>query len=161
MKKIMLVAALTLVAACSQEPAAPDTDATPEAVATEVATLAADGKPSTGKFEVTMADGTKVTVDVKPDGTYSAVGADGATVDTGKWEQKSPELYCETSDEEGATQKCYSEKVDENGVYTSTDPDTGDVATVVRLDGTQGDVASGSGGALPEPLVFAGQRKGS
>ncbi|MXO58012.1 hypothetical protein GRI89_00435 [Altererythrobacter salegens] len=136
MKKIMLVAALAAIAACSDQSAAPDTNATPEATpTTEAMTLAADGKPSTGSFEVTMADGNKITVDVKPDGTYSAVGPDGAVADTGKWVQRSPEFYCETSDKEGSVQKCYTEKVDENGVYTSTDPDTGDVATVVRLEG--------------------------
>jgi hypothetical protein len=38
-----------------------------------------------------------------------------------------------TPDEEGATQKCYEEAVDANGVYTSKDPDTGEVSTVERV----------------------------
>lgn len=128
----MLVAALATISACSQkaEEAAPA-----EAPATEaaVATTAADGGPSTGTFKVTLADGSEITAEVKPDGTYTVTDASGAVTDTGKWEQKSPELYCETSDKEGSTQVCLEEKVDENGVYTSKDPNTGDVATVVRV----------------------------
>ena len=49
-----------------------------------------------------------------------------------RWEQKSPEQFCFTKDEEGATQKCNTEAVDANGVWTSTDPE-GKVATVERV----------------------------
>ena len=134
MKRIIAIAALAALAACSkpaEEPAAP-AEATAEAVPAE--TLAADGKPSHGTFTVTKKDGKVHTADVKPDGTY-AVTVDGKVVETGKWEQKSPEQYCETADKEGAKQKCFEEKVDDKGVYTSKDPDTGEVATVVRVEG--------------------------
>lgn len=137
MKKIVLVAALAALAACSREEA-PAPEAAEEAAAApaEAAqTLAADGKPSHGKFEVTRADGTKLTADVKPDGTFSVADAAGTVIDTGKWVQKSPELYCETSDKPGSKEKCYNEQVDDKGVYTSKDPDTGEVATVVRVEG--------------------------
>ncbi len=97
------------------------------------ATTAADGGPSYGKFEVTQADGTKFVSNVKPDGTYEVTDASGAVVDSGTWEQKSPEQYCETSSKEGSEQVCYDEKV-VDGVYHSDNPKTGEKATVVRLD---------------------------
>lgn len=134
MKRIIAIAALAALAACSkpaEEPAAP-AEAAAEAAPAE--TLAADGKPSHGTFTVTKKDGTIYTSEVKPDGTYSIVAADGKVTETGKWEQKSPEQYCETADTEGAKQKCFAEKVDDKGVYTSTDPENGEVATIVRVE---------------------------
>ena len=137
MKRIIAVAALAALAACSkpaEAPAAP-AEATAEAApAAAAGTLAADGKPSHGTFKVTRKAGT-VTAEIKPDGTYSVAAADGKVLETGKWEQKSPELYCETADKAGAKQKCFAEKVDDKGIYTSIDPDTGEVATVVRVEG--------------------------
>lgn len=134
MKKIIVVAGLVTLAACSKPEATEE--AAPAEAATEapaVTTTAADGGPSTGTWEVTMADGTKITSQVKEDGTYEVKDAEGKVVETGKWEQKSPEQYCETPDKEGAVQKCYEEHVDANGVYTSKDPETGNVSTVVRV----------------------------
>lgn len=137
MKKLIALAASAALAGCSQPASEPETEATEAAApaAAETATtMAADGKPSTGKFEVTMKDGTKITADVKPDGTFQVTDADGKVVDTGKWVQKSPEQYCETSDKEGSKEVCYTEKF-ENGVYTSLNPETGETATVVRVEG--------------------------
>jgi hypothetical protein len=137
MKKLIAMASLASLAACSQPAPEPETEATEAAApaaAETVTTTAADGKPSAGKFEVTMKDGTKFTADVKPDGTYQVTDAAGKVTDTGKWVQKSPEQYCETSDKEGSKEVCYTEKF-ENGVYTSFNPVTGDTATVVRVEG--------------------------
>jgi ABC-type Fe3+-hydroxamate transport system substrate-binding protein len=138
MKKIVLLAALAAISACAkpaptEEPTAAATDSM--AAEPAVTTLAADGKPSTGKFQVTAADGSAITADVRPDGTYTVTDAGGTVTETGKWEQKSPEAYCVTPDTADAKQKCYEEKVDDKGVYTSKDPDTGEVSTVVRLEG--------------------------
>jgi len=130
----MLVAALASFAACTPKAEeATEADAAAEPTEAAAATTAADGGPSTGTFKVTHADGSVITAEVKADGTYTVTDADGKVTETGKWEQKSPELWCETSDAEGATQVCYEEKVDENGVYTSKDPNTGEVSTVVRV----------------------------
>lgn len=134
MKRFIAMGALASLAACSQPAPEPETDATEAVAADTVTTMAADGKPSTGKFEVTMTDGTKITANVKPDGTFEVTDADGAVIDSGKWEQKSPEQYCETSDKEGSKQVCYTEKM-VDGVYTSLNPETGETATVVRVDG--------------------------
>ena len=140
MKKMLALSALAALAACSQPAPAPDASVTADASAdaTDVAAaptnIAADGKPTVGKYEVTRPNGKKYMTEAKADGTY-AVTAEGKVVETGKWEQKSPEQYCETADKPDAKQKCYNEKVDAKGVYTSTDPDNGEVAVVVRVVG--------------------------
>ena len=132
MKQIIALAAVAALAACSQSEPAPEPTATAEPAAETPATTAADGLPSWGKFGVTKPDGTHIVVDVNEDGTYAAMSDDGKVLETGKWEQKSPESYCETPDTDGAEQVCYSEQV-VDGVYTSTDPVSGEVSTVVRM----------------------------
>ena len=137
MKRIIAVAALAALAACSkpaEAPAAP-AEATAEAApAAATEPLAADGKPTVGKYKVTRADGSVVMDDLRADGTFVTTLADGKT-ETGKWEQKGPNLYCATEDKEGAKQLCFDEKVDDKGVYTSKHPETGEVSTVVRVEG--------------------------
>ena len=130
MKKFIFVAAFGAVAACSQSEPAPAPEPSEAAVET-VAITAADGGPSTGMYKITLADGTVQMEDVKEDGTYVTT-KDGEVVETGKWEQKAPDTYCYTRDEEGAAQICNTETVDANGVWTSTDPE-GDVVTVERV----------------------------
>ncbi len=122
MKKIVLVAALATLAACSKPDAAPVADATEQAAAIAApaaATVAADGKVYTEED--------------KADGTYVEM-LDGKVTETGKWVQKSPELFCTTKDEAGAKERCGTEKVDEKGVWTSVNPD-GKTVTVVRVTG--------------------------
>jgi hypothetical protein len=131
MKKILVITALVAMSACSKPAPAPEAEAS-TAPAAEPTNIAADGKPSTGTFKVTTAKGEVVMVEVKADGTY-ATTKDGKVVETGKWEQKSPALYCYTTDEKDAVQKCDEEKV-ENGVYTSKNPE-GEVSTVERVEG--------------------------
>jgi hypothetical protein len=136
MRKIILIAAVAALAACSKsEPAPEATDAATAPEATPAAAaepLAADGKSSVGTFKVTTSDGTVVMEEVKADGTYVDT-VDGKVVETGKWNQKSPEQYCFTKDEEGATEKCNTEGVDAKGVWTSTNAE-GKTSTVVRVE---------------------------
>ena len=130
MNKMFVIAALVAVAACSKPAPAPDAEASaaPEAAPTNIA---ADGKPSHGMFKVTTPKGEVMMDEVKADGTYVTT-KDGKVVETGKWEQKSPALYCATKDEKDAEQKCNEEKV-ENGVYTSKNP-KGEVSIVERVE---------------------------
>lgn len=132
MRKLIALAGVAVLAACSQ----PDTPAEPAATeeVADAGPVAADGQPTPGMYKVTNADGTVIMVDVREDGTYSTMDADGNVTDTGKWDQKSPELYCETSDGEGEVERCYEEYLDENGVYMSKDPQTGAVSTVERVE---------------------------
>lgn len=132
MKRIVMVAALATLAACQQE-AAPAPEATEDVAAAPAAVMAADGKPATGIYQVTTADGDVFNEDVKADGTYVQTDKDGKVVETGKWVQKSPTEYCTTKDEEGAKEKCNTEGIDAKGVWTSTGPD-GKTATVVRVE---------------------------
>ena len=104
MKKIVFVAALAALAACSKPEAAPTADATEQAAAIAAPaaqTVAADGKPSTGTYKITTADGKVYMEEDKPDGTYVET-QDGKVTETGKWVQKSPEQFCTTKDEAGA-----------------------------------------------------------
>ena len=136
MQKIVLVAALATLAACSKPDAAPAADATEQAAVIAAAptqTVAADGKPSSGTFKVTTADGKVYMEEDKPDGTYVET-LDGKVTATGKWEQKSLELFCKIKDEAEAKELCSTEKVDAKGIWTSLGPD-GDIATVVRVAG--------------------------
>ena len=135
MKRIIVIAALATVTACSQPAPAPEAtaEASGPAVAAAEGPLAADGKSSVGKFQVTTHDGKTVIEEAKADGTYVDM-IDGKVVETGKWVQKSPSEYCYTKDEAGAKELCNTEKVDDKGVWTSTNPE-GKTATVVRLEG--------------------------
>ena len=136
MKKLVLAAALAALAACSKPEAAPTADVTEQAAASAAPaaqTVAADGKPSTGTFKINAADGKVYMEEDKPDGSYTAT-QDGKVVDTGKWVQKSPAEFCYTKDEPNPKQRCGAEKVDEKGVWTSTNPD-GKVSTIERVAG--------------------------
>ena len=136
MKKIVFVAALAALAACSKPEAAPTADATEQAAAIAAPaaqTVAADGKPSTGTYKITTADGKVYMEEDKPDGTYVET-QDGKVTETGKWVQKSPEQFCTTKDEAGAKERCGTEKVDDKGVWTSVNPD-GKTVTIVRVAG--------------------------
>ena len=138
MKRVLTIAAVAMLAACSQaeeqEPAAEVAEAAPEPV--EV--MAADGQPPAGKYRVTTSEGEVFNEELSPDGTYVQMDADGNVVETGRWEQKSPEQYCYTVDEqyreEGDTgeQKCNTEGIGEDGKWFSTSPEGG-TATVERV----------------------------
>lgn len=139
MKRIIAIAALAAIAACSKPEPAPEAtsespmEASAEASAAPAAeVLAADGKPSVGKFKVTSSEGKVAMEEVKADGTYVQTAADGKTLETGKWVQKSPSEYCYTKNETNAKEVCNTEQVDEKGVWTSKDPE-GKVGTVERV----------------------------
>ncbi|QKG70109.1 hypothetical protein [Erythrobacter mangrovi] len=134
MKRIALVAALAVISACSQSAEAPEAEATTETTAEAVPAevMAADGGPAYGKFKITQADGTSFTDDVRPDGTYTSTAADGTVMQSGTWVQK-PGEYCTTKDEEGAVEECYPEKIDDKGVWISSNTKTGETVMVERL----------------------------
>lgn len=130
MRKIILVAALATITACNQAEAPAEPEATEE-VTTDEVSVAVDGLPSVGVYNVTMADGTTSTFEAKEDGTYTSTDADGIITETGTWRQESPAVWCETPDIEGATEVCFDERM-EGGVYMSTNRETGETATITR-----------------------------
>lgn len=129
MKKIMLVAAIAMIAACSEPEAPAEEPATDTAAAEPAEVMAADGQSPVGQYKVTTSDGKVFMEDLKADGTYTSTDVDG-NVETGTWEQKSPDVYCYTEGDAG--QVCNTETVGEDGVWTSTNPE-GKTATVERV----------------------------
>lgn len=133
MKKLAIVAALA-VAACA-EPASEEPVAEEEVVAEEPAAevqLAADGQPAPGVYEVTLENGDVITETVNEDGTYTYTSSTGET-GSGTWRTDGPNVWCTTGDDDGE-ESCNDEVVGEDGVWTSTDRDTGEVATITRVD---------------------------
>jgi hypothetical protein len=133
MRMIVVFAAAAGLAACGPGETEPQSDEMayeePEA---ESEVLSIDGKPAHGSYRVTGPDGTTSTEVLNPDGTYMSTRPDG-TVENGRWVQKAPDTFCSTPDTEGAVEACYSETIDENGVWTATGAD-GATYTVERVE---------------------------
>jgi len=129
MKKLLLIAPLALIAACSQSEPAPEP--TEEAAPAADLGLEVDGKPNVGTYEVTEADGSVGTYVAAPDGTYTYTK--GEEVITGTWASSAPGKWCETP--EGEAEMCFTESIDENGVWSSVlDSDPTQVATIKRIE---------------------------
>ena len=128
MKKLIAIAALAVLSACSQK--ADEAPAPAETGAAEVpGGLAIDGKPNAGVFEVIGTEGKKWTATVTADGKFS-MAADGKTI-TGTWTSTGPGNYCETV--EGKT-TCFKEEI-VDGVYTSTNEAAAkDTSTIKRVE---------------------------
>ncbi len=96
--------------------------------------LAADGGPPHGLFEVTAPDGQVYRENVREDGTFSSTSFDGEVVH-GTWEMRGEGVFC--SKPSGAPDhvwRCKDEVVTQDGVWTSTEMDGGEVSTVLRLE---------------------------
>lgn len=123
MRKIALLGAALILAACSgseseSQKAAPETPKTPEEAAM-------------GTFEVTNADGSKMTSVVSSDRSYTDA-IRGEVVEWGTWEIKDGKT-CFTPQTEGKKPNCYtSGKPAEDGSYTAT-PDEGDPVKIRKL----------------------------
>lgn len=134
-KSIILTSAVAsfVLAGCGETAEAPvEEDLVVEEAEAEPASVSADGGPSVGTYEVTTADGAVYTYVANEDGTYTSTGPDGATT-TGTWRQDGPNRWCDT--QEGEEEICYTESVDENGVYNSVnEADPEDSSTIVRVE---------------------------
>ncbi|WP_338240700.1 hypothetical protein [Aurantiacibacter hainanensis] len=132
MKKLAIVIALG-VAACA-EPATEEEVVEEEVAVEEPAAeiqLAADGQPAPGIYEVTLENGDVFTETVNPDGTYTWTSTTGES-GSGTWRTDGPNVWCTT--EEGEEESCNDEIVGDDGVWTSTDRESGEVATIARVD---------------------------
>ena len=123
MKKLIAIAGIAALAACSQGEA-PTEEATPE-VAEAPATSPVPGGP--GTYSVTYSDGTVGTLTTNDDGTYSF--ASGEVSGTGKVTEVDGKA-CFDPDEDGQETNCWTNgEVGADGSWTSTS-DGGDVVTV-------------------------------
>jgi hypothetical protein len=128
MRRIVLaLVPLTILAACSSEPA--EEPVAEETVAAEASELtAANGSPA-GTYEATAADGTVTTTTLNADGTYTDVDAEGATLAEGTWAVTDGKT-CFTPTTEGVPPMCYTESAPAaDGSFTAT-PDEGEPLTV-------------------------------
>jgi hypothetical protein len=135
MKKLIVLAGVAALAACA-EPATTETsevptDAMAEAPVAPAEVMAADGMSPVGSYRITEPDGSVMTEELRADGTFTNTAADGQ-VRTGTWVQKSPAQFCSTV--EGEAEKCYAEGVDAEGVWTSKDPESGEVSIIERVE---------------------------
>jgi len=127
----MAIACLTL-AACGQEPAIESS--IDEAVNEATPALAADGGPSVGQYRATDDSGMVLMEELRADGTYTFSGEGGVIIEEGRYDQKTPAQLCFTANADDAVEKCYDEEVGEDGIWRTTDPDTGVIAVVERLE---------------------------
>lgn len=132
MRKLILFSVAAALAACQAEPA-------PEATEDEAAAtvddaglgLEVDGKPNVGTYAVTEADGTEGVYIAAADGTFTYT--QGEKVTKGTWTSSAPGKWCDTP--EGEAEICFTESIDENGVWTSVmDSDPTQVATIKRVE---------------------------
>ena len=122
MKKLILLAGIAALCACSsQEPAAEDTAAA-EAPTAEVAAAAPAAGPTPGSYDVTGPDGTKLVATLMADGSY--VDRDGAdkVIEKGKWAVKDGKTCFD--DEGDKAEVCYTDSAPAaDGSFTATTAD--------------------------------------
>jgi hypothetical protein len=126
MKKLMMIAALSALAACSQQ-----TEKTAEAETAPVeaaAPAATDSASLVGDFDVKMADGKMAKTTINADGTYVDKGPDGKEV-KGKFAMKDGK-ECFDADGDEAEICWTSTKPGADGSFTSTN-DKGETVTVM------------------------------
>ena len=123
-KLVLMLLPLTVLAACSSEPAEePVVEETAAASATS-----ANGSAA-GVYEATAPDGTVTTTTLNADGTYTDVDAEGTTLAEGTWAVTEGKT-CFTPTTEGVDPMCYTESTPAaDGSFTAT-PDEGDPVTV-------------------------------
>ena len=121
MKKLILLAGVAALAACSgKDPAAEETAAA-EAPAAEVA--AAPGVAATpGSYDVTGPDGTKLVATLMADGTYVDRDEAGKVLEKGTWATKDGKTCFD--DEGDKAEVCYTDSAPAaDGSFTATEAD--------------------------------------
>lgn len=125
MKKVVIIAALATLAACSQKTEkAAEADTAPVEAATATVT---DSASLTGDFDVKMADGKMAKTTINADGTYVDTGPDGKET-KGKFAMKDGK-ECFDADGDEAEICWTSTKPGADGSFTSTS-DKGETVTV-------------------------------
>ncbi len=119
MKKLMMIAALSALTACSQQAEkTADADTAPVEAA---APASADSTSPVGDYDVKMADGKMAKTSINADGTYVDTGPDGKEV-KGKYARKDgKDCFDPEGDEAEACWTSTTPAAD--GSFTSTGPD--------------------------------------
>ncbi|MBN8846394.1 MAG: hypothetical protein J0H88_24440 [Sphingomonadales bacterium] len=126
MKKIVLIAALSMLAACSQK-TEEKKEVAPEPAATAAPAPAADSGTQPGTYDVKMADGTVTTTTINADGTYVDTDAKGKQVKGLYATHDGKDCFDPEGDEMGM---CWAvSKPGADGSFTAT-ADDGTVVTV-------------------------------
>lgn len=126
MKKLVIIAGLSALAACSQQA---EKTAEAEAVPVEAAApAAADSASMAGDYEIKMADGKMAKTTINADGTYVDTGPDGNET-KGKFAMKDGK-ECFDADGDEAELCWTSTKPGADGSFTSTS-DKGETVTVM------------------------------
>ena len=127
MKRLVLIAGIALLAACSEKQEAAAPEATAEAMPAEAAATPAAGGGVPGTYDVTMADGTKRVATLNADGTYER--KEGEKVEKGTWVARGNQSCFDPEGE--APETCNTRgPAAADGSFESTDPE-GAVAKVV------------------------------
>lgn len=121
MKKLVLLAALTALSACSQKTEEKkEVAAEPAAEATPAPT--ADSGTTPGSYDVKMADGTMASTVINADGTYADTDTTGKTVKKGKFAHKDGKDCFDPDGDEA--EECWSlSPVAADGSFTATNPE--------------------------------------
>lgn len=137
MKKLVLVAGLSVALAACGDNAAPTEEptATEAAAPTEATVETASRDVPTGTFEY-MSDGDMTITEVKPDGTYTD-SKEGEVIESGTWKQDAEGRACftETTPPAGEESKtvCFTTgETQADGTFTATPDDGGEVLTVKK-----------------------------
>ncbi|RYD44940.1 MAG: hypothetical protein EOP63_03620 [Sphingomonadales bacterium] len=121
MKKLVLLAALATLSACSQKAEeSKDAAAVPAEAAAPAPAATAGTAP--GSYEVKMADGTTASTVINADGTYTDVDPTGKTVKKGKFAHKDGKDCFDPDGDEA--EACWAlSPVAADGSFTATAPD--------------------------------------
>lgn len=125
MHKLVAIASIVLLAACS-EPEAPAPEPTEEAAA---APTAIDGGPVAATYNVEGPDGAASVWILAEDGTFTLT-SEGVDPVMGTYTLEG-DLFCADPEGEDTAAVCYTQAIGEDGTWTSTDPD-GAVSKVTR-----------------------------
>ena len=113
MRKIILIAGIAALAACSK-PA----EVAPAATETAATAPAAEASAAAGSYDVTAPDGTKSVATLNADGSYVDTDAAGKETAKGKWATEDSKT-CFTPD--GGAKECYTDSVPAaDGSFTAT-----------------------------------------
>jgi len=134
MKKLVVLALPVCIAACDG-PATPElTEATQATTLENKMAMAADGAPPVGLYRAVGEDGSVLIEELREDGTYVFSDENGGVIEEGAYMQKSPTNICFTADTQGAEEICYADAIGDDGVWRTTDPNTGVVSVIERID---------------------------